>query len=38
VKGRAPGAKAARGGGKTTGYSLALPAVGGHCAPIRKGR
>jgi hypothetical protein len=35
---KAPRALRARGGGKTTGFSLALPAVGGHCAPIRKGR
>jgi hypothetical protein len=34
----APGAKRASGGSKTTGYSLALPAVGGHTAPLRKGR
>jgi hypothetical protein len=34
----APGAKRASGGPRTTGYSLALPAVGGHTAPIHKGR
>jgi hypothetical protein len=34
----APGAKRASGGPRTSGYSLSLPAVGGHCAPIRKGR
>ena len=36
VKG--PGSQRARGGSRTSGFSLALPAVGGHTAPIRKGR
>jgi len=34
----APGAKRATGGPRTTGYGLALPAQGGHTAPIHKGR
>jgi hypothetical protein len=38
VKGAAPGAKAAKGGPKLSGHSLAVPAKGGHTAPIRKGR
>jgi hypothetical protein len=33
-----PGAKRARGGPRTRGYSLALPAQPGHTAPIHKGR
>jgi hypothetical protein len=35
---KAPGAKAARGGPKNQGFGLALPAVGGHTAPLRLGR
>jgi hypothetical protein len=35
---KAPGSKAARGGPKVLGFSVSLPAVGGHCAPIHKGR
>jgi hypothetical protein len=27
-----------RGGPKIKGFSISLPAVGGHCAPIHKGR
>jgi hypothetical protein len=34
----APGARAAKGGPKNRGYGLALPAVGGHTAPMHKGR
>jgi hypothetical protein len=37
-KARAPGSQRARGGPKNTGFGLSLPAVGGHTAPIRKGR
>ena len=28
----------AKGGSKIPGFSVSLPAVGGHCAPIHKGR
>jgi hypothetical protein len=34
----APGARAAKGGPKNQGYGLALPAVGGHTAPVRLGK
>jgi hypothetical protein len=35
---KAPGAISASGGPPLRGYSLSLPAVGGHTAPIRMGR
>jgi hypothetical protein len=38
VKGTAPGARAAKGGPRNTGYGLSLPAVGGHTAPVRLGK
>jgi hypothetical protein len=35
---KAPGAKAARGGPKNTGFGLSLPAAAGKTAPARLGR
>jgi hypothetical protein len=35
---KAPGKPFAKGGRKFTGYGLALPAVAGHTAPLRRGR
>jgi hypothetical protein len=35
---KAPGSLHARGGPRQKGFSVSLPAVGGHCAPIHKGR
>jgi hypothetical protein len=38
ARAKAPGAISARGGPPIRGFSLSLPAVGGHCAPLRKDR
>jgi hypothetical protein len=38
VKGSAPGKRAAAGGPRTSGHTLAKPAAPGHTAPLRKGR
>jgi hypothetical protein len=38
IQNAAPGKRAATGGPRTKGYSLALPAQPGHTAPIHKGR
>jgi hypothetical protein len=38
VRGAAPGASSAKGGSRTSGHSMSMPAKASHTAPVRKGR